>query len=275
MLKYTLLLTTFLLLAACQSPKDKVLITLTFGDETRKTEVKENVKALNLAGFESKTESKGVWEFECDNYFGEDLFSQVFTHKDQLQLVEVVPISKIDKHLPESYLQYIVPYISGPIKEANAAQVEKPFKHIIQHSIDSLVQSGVSLPFTIHWEDVDNDMPLFLHLISKTSSVSIGDCITSIAFEKSYDGYVCIVMTFNEEGALILQQETGRNAGRYLAMSVKGEIISVPLLNGEITGGKLMYCDLSLFDTLFGELFFGEMQSGESIKVKMKQDKLF
>ncbi len=57
-----------------------------------------------------------------------------------------------------------------------------------------------------------------------------------VAFDPNYSPYVTI--EFNEEGALLFEEITGRNVGKPLAIFVGGDLISAPNVNEKISGGS-------------------------------------
>jgi len=256
-----------LILNSCDSTRGKVTFTLTFQEKTRLTEIQENVKSLNLQGYTSLQGISDAWQFECENNFTGPVVKRIFNHPSQIRFAEVLSIDALFLNLPESYLKYFKPMNNNAPSSLEYGTVEQEYKILIENAFDSLKQTGVEFYYELFWTEPQSDFPLRLHLISLENQIPYGDHITSLFIEKNFNDNACITVQLDEEGQSILNDVTTRYVGRHLAMVINEVVVSVPIINGPISGENMMYCSDNLFDVVFGELFFENVQSGETISV--------
>jgi preprotein translocase subunit SecD len=64
------------------------------------------------------------------------------------------------------------------------------------------------------------------------------DYLANVALKLNQFGYYTVEVQFNEEGALLFQQITGKNISKKVAIFVDGDLISSPMVQQEITGGS-------------------------------------
>jgi preprotein translocase subunit SecD len=73
--------------------------------------------------------------------------------------------------------------------------------------------------------------------------------VETVKLSKMPDGSPSIDLMFDQTAALVLEDITGKNAGRHMAILVDGKVVIAPTIKERIAGGHMTLAGLSAADT--------------------------
>lgn len=94
--------------------------------------------------------------------------------------------------------------------------------------------------------------------------------IESMKIERCYDDAPCFLFGFDEEVGEQLEYFTSKNTGNLVAMIINDHVVSVPLINGPISGGALEITGPSVVEDILSGIFHKGFTGVEKIDLVLE-----